>query len=77
MGCTKCLYIPDQGYTEFLWDESQKGLDYDDLIEYIRKRKYLKKCKDKERPKKTLVLNLPDFCLSLKIMKDYQTFTLM
>ena len=63
------LYLPDQGYTEFLWDESQKGLDYDDLIEYIRKRKYLKKCKDKERPKKTLVLNLPDF---LSKPKDYE-----
>lgn len=69
LGCTKCLYIPDQGYTEFLWDESQKGLDYDELIEYIRKRKYLKKCKDKERPKKTLVLNLPDF---LSKPKDYE-----
>lgn len=71
LGCIKCLYIPDQGYTEFLWDESQKGLDYDDLIEYIRKRKYLKKCKNKERFKKSLVLNLPLF---LSKPKDYEGF---
>ena len=71
LGCTKCLYIPDQGYTEFLWNESQKGLDYDDLIEYIRKRKYLEKCKDKEHLKKSLVLNLPDF---LSKPKDYEGY---
>lgn len=71
LGCTKCLYIPDQGYTEFLWDESQKGLDYDDLIEYIRKRKYLEECKDEERLQKSFVLNLPDF---LSKPKDYEGF---
>ena len=29
MGCDVCLFIPDQGCTEYLWEETQKGMDYD------------------------------------------------
>lgn len=71
MGCTKCLYIPDQGYTGYIWGEAQKGVDYDSLIDYIRKRIYLKECKDKERLEKSLLLNLPCF---LSKTKDYDGY---
>lgn len=71
LGCTKCIYIPDQGCTEHIWYEAQKGIDYDSLIEYIRKRKYLNECVDCKHRNKSLILNLPCF---LSKPKDYEGY---
>ena len=61
VGCTKCLYVPDQSYPELIWSEAQEGLSYDELLAYIRQKKYLDDCECEVRKKKAFVLDLPAF----------------
>lgn len=60
-GCTKCLYIPDQGCTEYIWDKASSGVDYESLFEYIRQRKYCEDSEDRTHLEKSMVLDLPCF----------------
>lgn len=60
-GCTKCLYIPDQGCTEYIWDKASSGVDYEALLEYIRQGKYCEDSEDREHQEKSVLLDLPCF----------------
>ena len=78
-GCTSCLYMPSEGGTELVWDRAQGGATFEQLMEFVHKRKFLLGPHDKKernRVRRSLVLNLSEYMMEHMLFTQRDDFFL-
>lgn len=61
LGCDICIYFSDEDGTEQLWEESLKNSDFNSIMEYVGKKRYIKSsCEEDVRG----VLNLSEYLMN-------------